>query len=125
MSKKMSSAAVPAALAGLGLVLLALGFLWQFISPPEKNWSRAQAKEYSAASLAMHGASHPHQHDARDGSRHNHTDELAAARQRFDAIKQQLDQATERPQQAAYWLKVVGGLCTGIAAVALLSQRTA
>jgi hypothetical protein len=68
-----------------GFCLLAIGFAWDRIVPSSAYWKADQAKEYAEAQLDMHTKSHQHGANAEQ--------EMAAARERFAKISQQLERA--------------------------------
>jgi len=141
-TKQSSNVAWPALFAVAGVLLLIVGFLWPTVDDPRRNWTDDQADEYTAASLALHQATHSHSpdndpsgdHAGHDHAGHDHAghddaggdryeQNLAAAHQRFEQIKQQLESARQGPQNMAFWLKFIGGTLVGLAALTLALQR--
>jgi len=71
----------------VGFALLGLGLAWNRIVPTTAFWSPEEAIEHSTAQAELHSISHSHGHDE------EHEREVAAARDRFLKINQQLEDA--------------------------------
>jgi hypothetical protein len=90
------------ALAIMGIVLVALGVTWKWLHPPESYWSQTQAQQYVEAFAAVHAAEDGHGAEgATDG-------DLMAARQRYDSMKSDLDQARTARDRTSNYLTYAG-----------------
>jgi hypothetical protein len=99
-----------------GLCLVGLGFAWNQLVPSSVYWSPEQAEEYTAAQIEMHTKSHEHSADR--------AQEMAAARERFVKISQELESA-RGSQKRFGMLFMVAGVSLLLAGIALfVSQPT-
>ena len=90
------------ALASTGVILIALGVSWQWLHPPESYWSKSQAQQYVDAFVAVHAAEDSHGPDGTP------TSDLIAARQKYDSLKSELDQARSARDRTGNYLSYAG-----------------
>ena len=101
-------------LGALAIGLIGLGLLWNSLFPPASYWSPQQAQQYQDAFYAAHAAQ-----DAVDHGKLTHDGaELQAAREQFDTILGQLNEARIARGRSGKLL-VVGGLIMLLSAVVL------
>jgi hypothetical protein len=110
----MSRQAAMFALAVVATVLVAAGFSWKWLHPPESYWSEEKAQSYVDAFTAVHAAE--------DGLLHEPSDSGAAAYRaallRYDTLQNELDQArSARDRTGTYF--VLAGLAFLVAAYGL------
>jgi hypothetical protein len=100
----------------VGLCLIGLGLAWDRIVPSSAYWGHEQATALTAAQTEMHTKSHQHGAGAEQ--------EMAAARERFIKMSQQLESARGAQKRTGTILLVVG-ISLILAGIALhISQRT-
>jgi hypothetical protein len=93
-----------------GVAMIALSFAWPGKSSRRGAWSDAQAEQYQAASLKLHGLSHDIAHAEPD--RKQAVDaELKKAKAEYDALRDKLDAARSRPQRLGWILRFAGLAC--------------
>jgi hypothetical protein len=102
--------ALAAGLIVAGITLIALSFFWPGKSSRRGAWSDAQAEQYQAASLKLHGLSHDIAH-APPQRKQEVDEELKKARAEYDAIRAELDAALSRPQRLGWMLRFAGLAC--------------
>lgn len=95
-----------------GLILLGVSYAWNLIVPQEAVWSSEQALENADASAGLHEMTHIAAHsdiskDA-DAKKQQVKDELAAAQQRFETSRSDLDRARDVRQTTAQVLRWTG-----------------
>jgi hypothetical protein len=83
----------------VGLLLLGMGYSWNWVIPSTAYWNDDRAREYTAAQAELHSI---------HGRGHGHDDELKAARDRFVRIYQQLEKARRTRNRMATVLKAGG-----------------
>jgi len=114
-------------LLGLGLTSVVIGLAFKQIIPDQAFWSDQQATEYTEAYRAAHAASSGHDHSHAGGHSHDvaehsgQPNELAAARQRFEAAHENLVQARTTRNYMGHLLAVGGAIfaCVGLAMIRL------
>ena len=102
---------------GVGAALIVAGVLWPRMTSDESLWTVEQAREFQAASDALHAASR-NPRDARPGPADEEGElvdaEIAAARERFAQIQAEL-------AKARYAREEVGPLLTRIGLAAAIA----
>jgi hypothetical protein len=90
--------------AAIGITLVLLGVTWRYWHSPQSYWSKEQAAEYTDAwrALKVVATSGIRPGDPKSNPK------LAAAQDRFDAIKSKLDHARTRNEYAGTALTVAG-----------------
>ena len=88
----------------VGGCLLVVGLAWKSATAPETFWSPEQAKEFAAASEALHGArgAAPHTHEPDSGAAAD------AARERFARIQAELERAQYARDEVGPLLTKIG-----------------
>jgi hypothetical protein len=101
-------------LGALAFGLIALGLFWNSLFPPASYWSPQQARQYQDAFYAAHAAQDAVDHGklVHDGA------ELQAARERYELIQAELNEARLARGRSGKLL-VVGGLILLLATVVL------
>jgi hypothetical protein len=120
-------------LIAIGTVLIVLSFLWAYVFPPENRWTQEQAEEHARAGTYLHKLAHPGSHAHLKGQTHSHDHsevnqvELEAARLRWQESKAALNDAQNRSQATAGWLRYSGAALAvlGVAGLVLNKKRVA
>lgn len=134
-------------LAGLGLLLIVISFVWPTMVPTEEIWSAQQAREHAQAGANLHYLQHQriHKHDHQPGKSHRHAptdpshqdhpqdDEsddqpddgsFQAAQQRYDRSRMELKAAQSYRGRIAGYFRWTGFTCSlvGIVGYCLLRR---
>jgi hypothetical protein len=72
------------------------------------GWGQDRAREYQAASAKFHELSHAAAEAKRRGDSQSASDQLAAAKAEYEALRSKLDNARARPRQIAGILRGIG-----------------
>lgn len=86
----------------IGVAFVILGTSWKWLHPPESYWSEKQAQQYLDAFTAVHAAEDSH------GTGSAGDTDFVAARQRYDIIKNELDQARSARDRTSNYLTIAG-----------------
>ena len=105
MAQRELAPVIAAVLLITGLALIALGWLWNSLVPSTAYWGPQQADEFVAAQADLHAKTH-----AQEGSRADHAQEFAAARERFDKIRHELESARTARSRTGSILAGIGVL---------------
>jgi hypothetical protein len=92
--------------AAFGVGMLLVGLVWKSATSPETFWTAEQAKEFEAASAALHAT--------RDEAGHSHAVPSDEARQRFALISAELERARYARDELGPLLTKLG-LATAVA----------
>ncbi len=92
---------------GVALVLFSFMLPTKLLS--QSGWTPEQAKRYQDASLKLHSLSHASLHSTPEADREAQQRELNQADADYQAIRRQLDSATNRPKNIAFAMRLVGG----------------
>jgi len=96
-----------ALLCGLGLI--ALSWVWPFVSSGRSQWSDQQAREYQRVSTELHGLSHEFARQQEEGSDVDAVAEkLKSAQSEFSRLHQDLEAARQSPLRIASLLRLLG-----------------
>ena len=95
------------------MLLLALSVAWPHITG-RPDWTDRQARPLAQAAADVHRLSHSHAHaeDHPQTDREDKTDQLAAAKQRYERSSAMLQRARSHPARIARFLKWTGILCS-------------
>jgi hypothetical protein len=104
MSQQASILVLPPALLIIGLGLMGLGWIWSSVIPSTVYWGPEQAEEYTRAQADLHAKTHAAKHRSADYDEH----QFAAARQRFEQIRGQLDAARSAQASIGTYLATAG-----------------
>ncbi len=99
----------------IGLCLVVLGLAWDHLVPSSAYWGPEQAKELTAAQIEMHSKSHHHGADAEQ--------QMAAARERYRKISQQLETARGSQKRIGTFFLAAGVLLLVAGVVLHVSQN--
>lgn len=115
--------AIPALLFTVGIVLILLSFILPAKALSRSGWTQDQAKRYQAASLKLHSLSQASLHPTADADPAAQHKELARADAEYKMIRAQLDAATNRPQNIAFIMRLIGGGLIAIGGTAVYLGR--
>jgi hypothetical protein len=97
---------------GVGLLLIVCGLFWRTATTQESFWTEEQAREYKAASDALHA--HGETGGAAPAEAGELNPEVAAARERFAQIQAELEEAQFARDKVGPLLVQIG-LATAVA----------
>jgi ABC-type nickel/cobalt efflux system permease component RcnA len=103
----------------IGLLLVVLGWTWNYLVPSSAYWGAEEAREYTKAQVELHAMEDAHAHDK------NHDENMAAARERFNNIHAQLEQARTSQNRASSFFIAAGVLCLAAGIGTHLATRQA
>jgi hypothetical protein len=109
-------------LAGIALILVS--FLWPSLPIGKPAWSEDQAKEYQSASATLHGLSHKYENELNHAKNGALPTEFQQAKDKYEHLHQQLNEARQGPSRLATLL-FCGGILFSLvgAAIYFLSGR--
>jgi hypothetical protein len=104
MSQYHSTVWSPLVLMVIGLALMVLGWTWSWLVPSSVYWGPEEAQEYVQAQADLHAKTHAakHRKDGTDDS------EFAAARERFEKVRDQLEKARGMRGSTGTYLAAAG-----------------
>jgi hypothetical protein len=111
----------------LGIILVGLGVVLPWLSNPTEAVTEQQAKEYYAASRAVEEAAANRARRNRQGKAPTSADqarELQAARERYSAARQSVEEAKESKKNLTWWMKIGGFLFVFVGVGGLLLQKS-
>src|SRR4051812_28359615 len=99
--------ALPLILLAGGVLLVLASFLLPSGAINTSSWTPAEAKQYQAASIKLHGLSHATVHATADQQQALHR-QLEEAQTEYNAIREKLDTSIDRPHKMALILRPAG-----------------
>jgi len=112
------------ALIAAGAALVIAAALWPVARDPRTAWSEADAQRRTELGIAVHGLSHEMAHAPGEGKNH---DELAgkldAARREYDEANRDLEDARDRFNRPAWWLRWSGCACLSLGILGFYTLR--
>ena len=100
----MTRRLILSALGIAAVTLTALGVSWKWLHPPESYWSKEQAQQLVDAFGAVHAAEDAAPHGPNDPG----GAAFLAARRRYDALQNELEQARTARDRTGNYLAVAG-----------------
>jgi hypothetical protein len=100
----------------IGVLLIALSFLWPCLVRTDMVWGDPQAREHARAAAELHQLAHERAHATESNHRHD-AESLAAARRRYERSQAELQAARSfrrRPTTLLRWAGVVCCLAGGV-----------
>lgn len=110
----MNTSYVPMVLAGAGIVLIVVSFVWPSMVSNESIWSRQQAQEHADLAANVHASQHPR---SQDSDTHD-DDSSAAVKQRHERSAAELKAAIAYPGKTAAYFRWAGIACSLLAVAA-------
>ncbi len=101
-----------------GIALISLSFLWPSLPLGKPAWSEDQAKDYQSASATLHGLSHKYENELNRAKNGALPAEFQQAKDKYDHLRQQLDEARQGPSRLATLL-FCGGILFSLVGAAI------
>ena len=123
----MKTIHLPPIAVAAGMFLLALSVAWPHVTG-RPEWTEQRAGLLAQAAADVHRLSHSHAHaedHADETDQGDKTNELAAAKQRWERSRAMLQQARSQPAKIARLLKWTGILCSLLGVAGYFVLRSA
>jgi hypothetical protein len=101
-----------------GIALILVSFLWPSLPIGKPAWSEDQAKEYQSASATLHLLSHKYENELNHARNGALPTEFQQAKDKYEHLRQQLDEARQGPSRLATLL-FCGGLLFSLVGAAI------